>query len=88
MRRTSWTALVVLTAIGGFVVYSSFSVGGVRCEVCVEFADARACRSVDGDNEQDALAAARTNACAQVTSGVTNMLACERMVSRSTCEAR
>jgi len=88
MRGTSWIALVVLLAIGGFVVYSSLSVGSVRCEVCVEFDGARACRTVDGSNEEEALAAARTNACAQVTSGVTNMLACERMVSRSTCEAR
>jgi len=88
MRRTSWVALGVLGAIGGFVVYSSFSVGGVRCEVCVDFDGARACRTVDGSTEQDTLAAARTNACAQVTSGVTNMLACERMVSRSRCDPR
>jgi len=88
MRRTSWIALGVLGAIGGFVVYSSFTVGGARCEVCVEFAGARACRTVEGATEEDALAAARTNACAQVTSGVTNMLACERMVSRSECGPR
>lgn len=88
MRRTSWIALGVLGAIAAFVVYSSFSVGGVRCEVCIEFAGARDCRTVEGANEQDALAAARTNACAHVTSGVTNMLACERRVSRSACEAR
>jgi hypothetical protein len=88
MKRTSWIALAVLAAIGGFVVYSSFSVGGVRCEVCVDFDGAHACRTVDGSTEQDALAAARTNACAQVTSGVTNMLACERMVSRSECGSR
>jgi hypothetical protein len=88
MRGTSWIALGVLGAIGGFVVYSSFTVGGVRCEVCVDFAGAKDCRTVDGATEADALAAARTNACAHVTSGVTNMLACERMVSRSQCEAR
>ena len=88
MKGTSWLALAVLGAIGAFVVYSSFTVGGARCEVCVEFDGARACRTVDGATEQEALASARTNACAQVTSGVTNMLACERMVSRSECTPR
>ena len=78
MKSTSWVALLALLAIGGFVVVSSFRVAGVRCEVCIEFDGARACRSVDGANETDALAAARTNACAQLTSGVTNSMRCER----------
>jgi len=78
MKRTSWLALVVLALIGGFVVYSSFTVGGVRCEVCMEFEGERACGRVDGATEREAAAAARTNACARLTSGVTKTLACER----------
>jgi len=83
MKWTSWVALAGLTGVGGFVVYSSLRLGGVRCEVCVEFAGASACRAVDAPSEPEALAAARTNACAQLTSGVTNMMACERAEPRS-----
>jgi len=89
VRSTSWVALVALLAIGGFVVVSSFRVAGVRCEICVEFDGARACRTVDGANEKDTLAAARTNACAQLTSGVTNSMRCERQEPLSSkCSGR
>jgi hypothetical protein len=89
MKSTSWLALGALVAIGGFVVWSSFGVGGVRCEVCVEFDDGRSCRAVDAASDAEALAAARTNACAQLTSGVTKMMACERTPpSSSSCHAR
>ena len=89
MKSTSWIALVALLAIGGFVVVSSFRLAGVRCEVCVEFDGARACRSVDAATENDARAGARTNACAQLTSGVTNSMRCERSEPLSTkCEPR
>lgn len=86
MKWTSWLALVALAGLIGFVVYSSFNVGGVRCEVCIEFDGRQACRAVDGDTEHDALMAARTNACAQIASGVTQTMACERApASRSDC---
>jgi hypothetical protein len=89
MKWTSWVALGGLLAVGGFVVWSSFQIAGVRCEVCVQFADASACRAVDATSEREALAAARTNACAQLTSGVTNMMACERTdPTSSVCKPR
>jgi hypothetical protein len=78
MKWTSWLAGVVLVAIVSFVVWSSFHIGSVRCETCIEFGGRRACRAVDGASEQEALAAARTNACALLASGVTETMACER----------
>jgi len=89
MRPTSWVALVVLLVIGSVVVYTSLPSGGVRCEVCMSFDGRSACRTVDGATEDDARAGARTNACALLTSGVTNTLACERsMPLRSSCSGR
>lgn len=86
MKSTSWVALACLTLLIGFVVWSSLHVGGVRCEVCIEFEGRRACRAVDGATDQDALAGARTNTCAQLASGVTQTMACERTVpSKSDC---
>ncbi|MEW6296662.1 MAG: hypothetical protein AB1671_02840 [Thermodesulfobacteriota bacterium] len=82
MRRTSWLVAGMLIALIAVVVYSSFQIGGVRCEVCIQFQGREACRSVDGTTEAEALSAATTNACALLTSGVTNMLACERTPPR------
>jgi hypothetical protein len=88
MKWTSWLVLVVLALLGGLVVWSSFSVGGIRCEVCIEFAGRRACRAVDGATELEALAGARTNACARLASGVTETMACERTpAASSSCRA-
>jgi hypothetical protein len=78
VKWTSWVALVVLLGVGAFVVYSSFTWSGVRCEVCMEFEGRRACRTVDGAGEEETVAAARTNSCALLTSGVTGTMACER----------
>lgn len=84
MKGTSWVALATLAALGAFVVYSSLDIAGVRCEVCLEFEGRRACRAVDGASEGEALAAARTNACALIASGVTQTMACERTEPVST----
>jgi hypothetical protein len=89
VKPTSWVALGALIVIAAVVVYSSLGVGSVRCEVCIEFAGGRACRAVDAATEQEAMAGARTNACAMLTSGVTNMMACERTPpASSACRAR
>lgn len=82
MKRTSWLVAGLLLVLMAVVVYSSLQIGGVRCEVCIQFQGREACRSVDGATEAEALSAATTNACALLTSGVTNMLACERTPPR------
>jgi hypothetical protein len=88
MKSTSWVALAALGLLGGFIVYSSLTTT-VRCEVCIEFEGRTACRSVDGAVEEQALAAARTNACAHLASGVTKTMACERAPTvKSACAPR
>jgi len=88
MKWTSWVTLVGIGAIVGVVVYSSFRVGGVRCEVCIDFRGRQACRAVDADAESEARQGAVTNTCAQLASGVTDMMACERTPpSKSSCQA-
>jgi hypothetical protein len=86
VRSTSWLALCALAALIGFVVYTSLQVGSVRCDVCIDFNGRQACRAVDGATERDALSAARTTACAQLASGVTETMACERTPpTKSSC---
>jgi len=81
-RRHPWrnavVTLGVLLPVIGFVIYSSFQVNEVECEVCITFAGQEACRTVAGKTKEDSLRGAVTNACAQVASGVTDTLRCER----------
>lgn len=59
-----------------FVVYSTLNLGQVSCTVCVEFQGDTACRTAAGSTREDAVRVATDNACAQLTSGMTNILKC------------
>jgi hypothetical protein len=88
MKWTSWASIIGLGGIIAVVVYTSLDVGVVRCEVCITFEGRDACRAVDGATEDDAHRAAITNACALLSSGVTQTMACERTPpTRSHCDA-
>ena len=85
-RRHPWrnaivTAGVLLPAIS-FVIWSSFQVSEYECELCMTFAGGDACRTVAGKTEEDAMRGALNNTCAQLTSGVTETLRCERTTPR------
>jgi hypothetical protein len=77
VKWTTWVTALVLAGIVAVVVLSSLSIGGVRCQVCMEFRGQRACRAVDGNDEKEARSAAVTNACALLASGVTDTVACQ-----------
>ena len=77
-RHSTWLLLAVLFLFMAFVVYRSLHVAGYRCAVCIAFRGQSICRTVDGPTEQDARMSATTNACAYLSSGVTDSLACER----------
>jgi hypothetical protein len=86
MKWTSWVTALALALVIGIVVWSSFRIGGARCEVCISFRDRQACRAVDANSADEARAAAITNACAQLVSGVTDTIACGRTPpDRVTC---
>ena len=77
-RRSGWLLAAAFLLFVAFVVYRSFHVAGFRCEVCITFQGRPACRSVDGPSEREALTGAVNNTCAQLSSGVTDSIACER----------
>jgi hypothetical protein len=78
MKWTSWVTAGVLLGLIAFIVWSSLHVGTVRCEVCIDFGGRQACRSVDGATRAEARMSAINNACAFLSSGVTQVMACER----------
>ena len=67
----------------GFIVYSSLNVAHYRVEVCVAVNGETACRTASADTQDHALRSATSNACAQLVSGVTASMACERSEPKS-----
>ena len=89
VKWTSWVVVVALVPLFGWIVWSSLRTGSIRCEVCMEFRGRQACRAVDADTEALATEGARTNACALISSGVTDTMACGRSTpTRLTCAPR
>jgi hypothetical protein len=80
-RDGSWrnrvAAVAVLAPVVGFVVYSSFRVSAVECEVCMRFDGRSICRSASAARRAEALRSATDNACALLTSGMTNSIRCQ-----------
>ena len=77
-RKNLIAALVVLIPIVGFVVYSSFQVSAVECEVCMRFDGRMMCRAASAATRDEALRSASDNACALLTSGMTNTIRCNQ----------
>ncbi len=73
MLGIAFVALVI-----GMVIYTTMSASSsrYRVEVCVEFQGRSACRTAAAATEQNALRTAQENACALVSSGVTDSMQC------------
>jgi hypothetical protein len=76
--RNLVAALVVLLPIIAFVVYSSFQVSAVECEVCMRYDGRQSCRTTSAATRDEALRSAVDNACALLTSGMTETIRCQR----------
>ena len=59
-----------------FVVYSTLQLRVVSCYVCIEFRGRTECASASGRTQEAAADAAVTVACAGISSGVTESIAC------------
>ncbi len=89
-RKHPWrNALVTLGFLGplcAYIVYSSFQVSDYECTVCMPFGGNEVCRTVTGKTEVEGLRTAIDNACAHLTSGVTETMRCQRTTPASaTC---
>lgn len=64
-------------AVIGLMIYSSLDLAGYRVEVCKEFQGRTACRTASGATRDAALRTASDNACALISSGMTDSIACQ-----------
>lgn len=79
MKRTSKTTLAVVifvVVVLALVLFSTLSLGGYSCEVCMEFRGQSRCRGAKGSTADEARRTAVDNACAFLASGVTDSIAC------------
>ena len=71
----------ILAAVGvglflAFMIYSLTGVAQVSCEVCITFRGQTACSTARGANANEAQRTATDVACASLSSGMTDTIAC------------
>ena len=79
MKSSSKTTLAILifaVSVLALILFSTLSLGGYSCEVCVEFHGQSKCRKARGSSREEAKKTAIDNACAFLASGVTDSIAC------------
>ena len=77
------TVLVLGAAFLAVLFFATWRETAVECEVCVAFAGETACRTVSAADRETALRGAISTACAVLSDGVTQVLACDRTPPRS-----
>lgn len=86
--RNLVAALVVLLPIVSFVVFSSFQVSAVECDVCMRYEGRENCRTASAATRDEAMRSAVDNACALLASGMTETIRCQRgEPARTECRA-
>jgi hypothetical protein len=76
VKKSVMLAIAFIVVVIGAVVYTSMSVKQYRCEVCMEFQGRTACRTAGAATEMGARRTAQDNACADISSGVTDSMQC------------
>ncbi len=78
MKKAALISVVFLLIVIAAIYYSTATLAAHRVEVCMEFNGVTSCRTASGSTEEFALRTATTNACATISSGVTDSMACDR----------
>ena len=77
MKKSVWLGILFLAIVAGVLVYSTLNTGRIRCQVCITFRGNQACRTAQASTKDQALRTATENACAQISSGVTDSNQCQ-----------
>lgn len=76
MSRFGAFSLIFGLIIVALVIFSLRGVHEVTCEVCVTFRGQTQCRVGQGRTHEDAVRQAQTSACAVMTNGMDEVVAC------------
>ena len=78
MKNSVWLGILFFALVVAFVVYSTINTGRIRCEVCITYRGQQACRTASASTRDLALRTATENACALLSSGVTDSNQCHK----------
>ena len=81
--KTGVVIAATIVGLAALVVYSSMGLTAFRVEVCMAYEGRTACRTASGADKESALRTASDNACAQISSGMTDSMACGRSTPTS-----
>ena len=74
--RTALFTVIAIVIFIGLLIYLTIGQNQHRAEVCVEFQGRKNCRVAAGSTREQALRTATDNACATITSGMTESMSC------------
>ena len=74
--RNAILGLLAVVVFVGLLVYLTLGQKQIRVEVCVEFQGRKNCRIASGPTQEQATRTATDNACATITSGMTESMSC------------
>ena len=78
ITRVGIVGLGLAAAVLAVLIQQTLSLEAHTCEVCVQYNGNSQCRTVSGKTIEEARRGAITNACAFVSAGVTDSMACQR----------
>jgi hypothetical protein len=86
MNKTTLIAIVFGLVVLAALIYSSLNLRQVSCEVCMEFNGQTQCSTAAGTSQEEAQRTATDTACAPITGGMTESIACSNTPPKSvTC---
>lgn len=80
MKKPVVLGVVFVAVVLIVIIYSSMNLSQAKVEVCMEFNGRTNCGTASGQNREFALRSAKTNACAMISGGVGDTIACEHKV--------
>ena len=86
MSKALKIAIPLIMGVGflAYLVYSTVGLASVTCEVCVEFNGRVDCRIASGTTAEVATDTGRNNACALLTNGRDELIACTQTQPQTT----
>lgn len=76
MSKTTLVSILFLLAVLGALVYSTMDLQGYSCEVCITFNGRTNCAKASGTSREEAQRTATDTACAPITGGMSETIAC------------
>jgi hypothetical protein len=81
--RGWWLGVLLGVGFVAALLWTTLLQSGVECEVCLDYGGGSVCRTVEGADQQTAVAQAMAAACAILSHGVTEAFECQRTPPRT-----